>query len=336
MTETEAALDPRRPIIDPHLHLWEIVAAPGETQHPQRFLLHEAMATIAASGHAITHSVYVECHAMYRAQGPDHLRSLGETEFATGMAAMSASGRYGAPQLCHRIVGNVDLRRGAAIRGTLEAHISVAGERFRGVRMNTAYSAQGLWGHPCDPALGEILRDPAVIDGARVLADMDLSLDVWCMHPQVADIAALADAVPGLTIVLDHVGTPECTGSWASRPQEAFAQWRTAIAELARRPNVVIKLGGMGMDLSGPLSPTPGPASSSELAEAWGPRVETCIAAFGAARAMFESNFPPDQSAGTYGATWNAFKRIAAHCSEDEKDQLFRRTAARIYRIDID
>jgi predicted TIM-barrel fold metal-dependent hydrolase len=51
---------------------------------------------------------------------------------------------------------------------------------------------------------------------------------------------------------------------------------------------------------------------------------------------MFESNFPPDRASGSYGATWNAFKRIAAGYSDDEKDDLFRRTAARIYRIELD
>ena len=63
--------------------------------------------------------------------------------------------------------------------------------------------------------------------------------------------------------------------------------------------------------------------------------MDVAIAAFSPSRAMFESNFPPDQSAGTYGATWNAFKRIARACSDDEKDQLFRRTAAATYRIGI-
>jgi predicted TIM-barrel fold metal-dependent hydrolase len=51
---------------------------------------------------------------------------------------------------------------------------------------------------------------------------------------------------------------------------------------------------------------------------------------------MFESNFPPDEAAGSYGAIWNAFKRIAQNGSEDEKDWLFRRTAAGAYGIELD
>ncbi len=51
---------------------------------------------------------------------------------------------------------------------------------------------------------------------------------------------------------------------------------------------------------------------------------------------MFESNFPPDKAAGSYGATWNAFKIIAEGHTEADKDRLFRRTAAETYRITSD
>ena len=75
---------------------------------------------------------------------------------------------------------------------------------------------------------------------------------------------------------------------------------------------------------------------SDVLADEWRPYIETCIEAFGPARAMFESNFPPDEATASYGATWNAFKRIAAGCSTEEKRELFAGTAARVYRIDAE
>ncbi|EJL31151.1 amidohydrolase [Novosphingobium sp. AP12] len=331
MTKAEAAIDPARPIVDPHLHFWHIHSGPNP--EPQRFLFDEALAAIAASGHAVTHSVYVECGQMYRADGPPELRSLGETEFVNGIAAMSASGGYGPARLGHRIVGNADLSLGARVRDVLEAHLAVAGTRFRGVRMETAWSAQRLFGYPCDPAHRGVMTRPAFVEGAQALAALDLSLDVWCLHTQLGELAALADAVPGLTIVLDHLGTPECGGTWAGRPDEAFAQWSEAIRDLALRPNVRVKLGGMGMNVAGTLTADDGPGTSEELAHEWRARVETAIAAFTPARAMFESNFPPDRCAASYGATWNAFKRLAAGYSEDEKDRLFRGTAAQVYRI---
>src|SRR6202007_904416 len=114
-----------------------------------------------------------------RADGPAELRALGETEFANGVAAMSASGAYGPRRIAHRIVGHVDLRLGARATPVLEAHLARAGERFRGVRCSTAFSEAGWFGGPCDPAARGALADPAFREGARALARLDLSLDVW-------------------------------------------------------------------------------------------------------------------------------------------------------------
>lgn len=326
----EAPIDPARPIIDPHLHLWDIPAVPGLPQRPQRFLIEEMAATIATAGHNVTHSVYVECGQMYRAEGPSEWRSLGETEFATGMAAMAASRRYGPVRAAHRIVGNVDLRLGEAVAPVLEAHVAAAGGRFAGVRCHTAWSAGGLFGMAPDPAGKGVLLNPAFRAGARVLARMGLSLDVWCLHSQLGELIDLADAVPGLTLVLDHVGTLEP----GARADEARREWRFRILELARRPNVHIKLGGLGMDLTGPIGARLDRTPSVRLAEQWRGLVEPCIDAFQPDRCMFESNFPPDRASGTYGATWNAFKRIVAGASEGEKDWLFRGTAAKVYGIE--
>jgi len=333
MPAEETALDPERPIIDPHLHLWDIGAGPRAHQEPQTFLLPDALAMLDRSGHNVTHTVFLECNAMYRREGPPELYPVGETEFANGIAAMSASGRYGPRRIAHRIVGHVDLSLGDAVRPVLEAHLARAGTRFRGVRGRTAYTAAPMFGVASDPARQGITRDPRFRAGAAVLAEMDLSLDVWCVHTQLGELMEFADALPDLAIVLDHIGTPESQGGWACREAEARSEWAALIAELARRPNVSIKIGGMGMDFSRPVPAETGKATSQQLAGRWAPYVETCIAAFTPQRAMFESNFPPDKAAGSYGATWNAFKRITAGYSDGEKDALFRGTAARFYRI---
>jgi predicted TIM-barrel fold metal-dependent hydrolase len=78
----------------------------------------------------------------------------------------------------------------------------------------------------------------------------------------------------------------------------------------------------------------PRPPSSQDLAAAWRPYVETGIEAFGPSRCMFESNFPVDKISGAYATYWNAFKRLAAGASPDEKAALFRDTAKRFYRLD--
>jgi predicted TIM-barrel fold metal-dependent hydrolase len=336
MTVQEPPLDPGRPIIDPHLHLWDIPARPGSMQAPQRFLLPETLEMIEASGQNVTHTVFVECGAMHRADGPAELRALGETEFVNGVAAMAASGRYGPRRVAHRMVGSADLRLGEAVAAVLDQHLARAGERFRGVRFPVAYSEAGMFGWPCDPAAGGLLLDADFRAGARVLARMGLSLDVWCFHTQLDDLASFAAAAPDLTIVLDHLGTPERLGAYAGRENEVRGEWANQIRTLSIHPNVFVKVGGLGMDLSGPIPGTDGTAASEALAAAWRPYVEACVEAFGPERCMFESNFPPDRASGGYGATWNAFKRLARAWSEDEKDRLFRRTAAEVYRIALD
>ena len=329
----EQPLDPERPIIDPHLHLWDIIPGGAVMNKGGRFLFDELRHAVDASGHNITHSVFVECRQMYRADGPEELRSLGETEFANGFAAMSASGNYGPRRISHRIVGQADLRLGERVRSVLEAHVAVAGERFRGVRPHTAYSEYGMFTAPPPEERKGAMLEHDFQEGARVLGDMDLSLDIWCLHPQLGELIALADAVPETLIVLDHMGTLETQGRYAGQRDEAFTEWHTAITELARRPNVRVKLGGVGMDLAKPGGIDKAFAPSATIAEANRPMIESCIEAFGIHRCMFESNFPPDNDAGSYGAVWNAFKIIAAGCSEEEKDRLFRGTAADTYRI---
>src|SRR4029453_14253669 len=96
MLVTEEILEPQLPIVDPHHHLWD---------HPQsRYLLDELLAD-TGSGHHATPTVFVECMSMYRADGPDAMKPVGETEFVNGVAAMSASGRYGATRVAAAIVG---------------------------------------------------------------------------------------------------------------------------------------------------------------------------------------------------------------------------------------
>src|SRR5205085_9861273 len=136
-------------------------------------------------------------------------------------------------------------------------------------------------------------------------------------------------------IMLDHVGGPIGLGPYGGKRDEVFAEWSARIRELAACPNVHVKLGGLGMRMFGfDLHTRELPPSSEELAAAWRPYVETCIAAFGPERAMFESNFPVDKGSCSYAALWNAFKHIAAGCSAAEKAALFAGTANRFYRLD--
>ena len=323
----EEIIDPQRPIVDPHHHLWD--------RGGQRYLIEE-MTDDIASGHNIVATVYVDCRSMYRATGPEAFRPVGEVEFANGIAAMSASGGYGKAAICAGIVSHVNLLLGDDARPVLEAEIAAGNGRFRGIRHSSAWDA--------DPEVAGIyatrpkglLLDPAFRRGFACLAPLGLSFDAWLFHPQIGELIDLARAFPNTRIVLDHCGGPAGIGRYAGRRDEIFQVWKASITETAKCPNVTVKLGGLAMRLLGyDFHERPMPPSSAEVAAAWRPYIETCIEAFGPERGMFESNFPPDKGQCSYQVIFNAFKRIAAQYSEPEKAALFSKTASDFYQLNM-
>jgi predicted TIM-barrel fold metal-dependent hydrolase len=322
----EEIVEPDLPIVDPHHHL-------VDRPETGRYLLPELLADLG-TGHNIAATVYLEWLSMYRATGPTELRPVGEIEFANGIAAMSASGTYGKTQVCAGIVGYADLTLGTAVEKVLEEMIAAGGGRFRGIRFITAsHPGQSAWGSMVTRPEG-LLTDKRVREGFARLAPLGLSFDAWMYHTQLGELVDLARAFPETQIVLDHVGGAIGLGRYAGQREEVFAEWSGRIRELAACPNVHIKLGGLGMRMFGfDLHTRELPPSSEELATAWRPYIETCIAAFGPERAMFESNFPVDKGSCSYHGLWNAFKRIAGGCSAAEKQALFARTATQFYRL---
>jgi L-fuconolactonase len=320
----EDVLDPNLPIVDAHHHLWD---------HRGRYLLDEILADIG-SGHNVLGTVHVDADAMYNVDADARFAAVGETEFINGIAAMSASGLYGPARVCAGIVGFVDLRQGRAVEPLLEAHLQRAGMRFKGIRQCSAFDLDPAINTTPIPIPPGLLLDAAFRDGFSRLAPLGLSFDGWLYHSQIGEFADLADAFPGTTLVLDHVGAPLAIGTYAGRREEVFAVWRQSIADLARRPNVVVKLGGLGMTIFDfGFERLPAPASSAALASAWSPYVLSCIESFGPDRCMFESNFPVDKVTCSYRLLWNTFKRIASGASEAEKSLLFSATATRVYRL---
>lgn len=324
----EEVLDPSRPIVDPHHHLWD--------RGGQRYLIEEIAADIA-SGHNITATVYVEARSMYRTNGPEAFRPVGEVQFANGAAAMSASGGYGPAAICAGIVGHVNLLLGNGARPVLEAEITAGNGRFRGIRHSSAWDSDAEVAGMYATRPKGLLLDPTFRKGFACLAPLGLSFDAWLFHPQISELTDLARAFPDTRIVLDHCGGPLGIGGYANRREEIFAGWKASIQEIAKCPNVVVKLGGLAMRLLGfDFHERPKPPSSEEAATAWRPYIETCIEAFGPERCMFESNFPPDKGQCSYQVIFNAFKRIAAQYSEAEQTALFSKTATDFYRLNLD
>jgi L-fuconolactonase len=321
----EEIIEPGLEIVDPHHHLWD---------HPgNRFLLDQLLADVG-SGHKITETVFIECGSMYRADGPPEMKFVGETEFVNGTAAMSASGQYGSTRLCRAIVGHADLRLGDGVAKVLEAQITAGDGRFRGIRHSVALDASDAFPKArTNPIKGQML-DPTWRAGFARLAPLNLTFEAWLYHTQLRELADLARAYPQTTIILNHVGGPLGIGPYKDKKAETFAQWKDGIIEVAKSENVVVKLGGLGMPIGMfDFYTRDKPPSSEELAAAYKPYIETCIAAFGVERGMFESNFPPDGASSSYPILWNALKRLAAGYSPSEKAALFSGTAKRVYRL---
>ena len=265
------------------------------------------------------------------------MAALGEVEFVNGIAAMSASGNYGPCRVAEGIVGGGDLSVGARVRELLQAEITAAGGRLRGLRHGVAWDgneAVGKYASRIVPP--HLVLDAKFREGFAQLAPLGLSFESWQYHPQLPDAIDLARAFPGTTIILNHVGGVLGVGPYSGHRQEILAGWRKDIFELAKCPNVYCKLGGIGMVSFGfDFHERDVPPSSEDLAAAWRQYVEPCIEAFGVDRCMFESNFPPDKQSCGYTELWNAFKRITANASASEKTALYSGTAAKVYRLTV-
>ena len=318
----EPIVDPERPIVDPHHHLWE---RPGST-----YLLENLWAD-TGSGHNVLKTVFLECRTNYREDGPQHLKPVGETVF---VAAIAAASRAGQGAEIAGIVSHADLRS-SRLDEVLDAHEEAGPGLFRGIRHAGA----------CDPhpeALSIPGRAPEGLYGSDEfrrgvarLGERGYTYDTWHYHHQNGDFRDLAAAVPGTTMVLDHFGTPLGVGTYAGQREEIFARWRDDMAAIAECPNVVAKLGGLAMPDNGfGWDVRDRPPSSDEFVEAQARYYHHTIECFGAERCMFESNFPVDRRSLSYHVLWNGLKKIASSYSQQEQAALFAGTASRVYRLD--
>jgi L-fuconolactonase len=323
----EPVLEPEIAICDPHHHFWDFRS---ERVPYQRYLLHELIADVNR-GHNVRSTVFIEARAMYRPDGPAELRPVGEVEFVQGLAAASASGLYGPCRAAAAIVGHADLKLGDRVQPVLEALRAASPNRFHGIRHTVTWDPH--------PEVGNretegVLATAGYRAGARVLARMGLSLDTGVCFPQLPELADFARAVPDLTIILNHLGGLNRIGPFANRDDEVLPAWRSGIAEVAKCPNVNLKLGGIGMPRIGfDWHTRDKPIDSEELAASMAPLMTYCIEQFGPNRCMFESNFPVDKVSFSHPILFNAFKRFSIGYSAPERAALFHDTAVRAYRI---
>lgn len=319
----ESAVDPNRRIVDPHHHLWQ---RGGGT-----YLAPELLADLTAT-HNVVKTVFVECRSKYDREAAAHMAPVGETVFVAREA--DATDAAGGPMIAG-IVSHADMMLGDAVEEVLAAHDQAGGGRFRGIRHATSWDADPELGPGHSNPTEAMMDTPEFRAGVAKLAEMGFSFDAWLYFTQLGELDQLAKAVPAVSIVLNHLGGPLAIGPYADGRQQAHTAWRAGMTAVAQNENVVLKVGGIGMDNYFGLGwvDLPAPPSSEEVAARWSDDVRWCIDLFGPERCMFESNFPVDRQALPYPVLWNALQIMAASYTDAEQAELFAGTAERVYRL---
>lgn len=319
----EPIIEPELEIVDAHHHLWD---RPGS-----RYLVDDFLKD-ACIGHNVVRSVHVQCRAAYRYLDPDPhgFAPIAETEFIERITRESES----SVEVGAAIVGYANTLLGSYLEPVIERHVEVARGRFRGIRHIAAWDSDRqifVEGYNTFPGM---LETHQFNDAMKVLDAQRLHFEVMVFHPQLPEVARVAAAFPNVRFILNHIGVPLRIGSYRDRRPEVFREWAANLRAVAENSNVVLKIGGLGIDFVGlDAELAIGPQTSEVVAAAYRPFVETCIETFDEKRCMFESNFPVDRPACSYRTLWNAFKRITRECSFSEKSSLYATTAETIYRL---
>lgn len=349
----EPPLEPLLPIVDPHHHLWGSTRVPapgkpisaatrncfGERNGLGSYEYSDFVNDVGNNG--VAASVFIECGMHYDRAAikatKDHLAPVAETAGIASVADSAALPLF--------IIGHCDFTLGAEkTRECLEQHIEAGGGRFKGIRSALSWDpSDELYSTRQSGQPKDLSATPEFRDGFEVLADYGLLFETWLYHPQIKELTDLARSFPRVTMVLNHVGFPLGVGPWkdtdpAKRGPSAtvVAHWKRDLHELSLCPNVVCKLSGLTMPVAGfGWERDAVPPSSEEIADRLAPFYLEAVAAFGPARCMFASNFPPDKASCSYTVLWNAMKRIAARSGLDEDAirGLFYDNAARIYSM---
>jgi predicted TIM-barrel fold metal-dependent hydrolase len=325
---TEEAVDPDRVIVDPHHHLW--------SNRGGVYLADDLIADTRGS-HNVVKTVFVECRSKYDRDAAEHLQPVGETMFvAEQAAAASAGGDDGRSVEIGAIVSFANMLLGEAVEEVLAAHDGAGNGLFRGIRHAVTHDPDPEVPGSHSGSTEGMMDTPEFHAGVATLGRMGFSFDSWMYHPQLPQLTRLARANPDTTIILDHLGGPVGIGSYADRRDEAMADWRASMTELATCDNVNVKVGGIGMDnyYGTGWSDRPTPPTSDDVVAHWADRVHFCIDTFGPGRCMMESNFPVDRQTLSYPVLWNGLQKMAARYSDAEQDLLFSGTATRVYGLD--
>ena len=300
----------RGPIIDAHIHLWDLgmdrhpwlrptggaIQALGDLAPIRRNYLVDDYRRDAANQHVVA-AVHVEA-AWDRADDPlAEIEWLEMLDKSSGVAA--------------RYIGFADLTApdvGAALDRLSEV------KRCVGIR-------QMLSWHPAEPARSFAPR-PGIANeehfrrGVGLLARHDQLLELMLYPYQAEEVVQLARDFPDQIFIVNHCGSP------IDRDPDGMLRWKEGLKRLGSAPNILIKISALTA-----YDPNPTPESLREIAL-------HCIECFGVKRSMFGSDFPVGRLWTSYDAIFDGFKAIVRDISEAEQAALFHDNAQRVYRMD--
>ncbi|MEM9520148.1 MAG: amidohydrolase family protein [Actinomycetota bacterium] len=323
-TRAEAPVDPHRPIVDPHHHLWP-------AGHGLAYGVDDLVGDTGA-GHNIVKTVFVECGAAYDRDADPLVQSVGETRFVAAAAADLRTRHLDAAPI-GGIVAHTDLRS-SRLDEALDAHDAASDGLFRGIRHALSRALEPDQLSIPGGAPEGLFADTDFRAGVSRLGERGFTYDSWHYHHQNHEFLDLARACPGTTMVLDHFGTPLGVGRFEGRHDEIFERWRDDIAAIAACENTVAKLGGLAMPDNGfGYHRADRPPSSDDLLFDQRRWYEHTIECFGPDRCMFESNFPVDKLSAPASVVWNMFQKLVAAYADDEQTAMFSGTANRVYRL---
>ena len=295
------------PIVDPHMHLWDLSRAwydwlqadplPNNPAGDIAAIAHRAYGLddylADSAGWTVTKTVHIECGLPFTEQ-------LAETDWLQAMA--DARGHP------HGIVAGASLEH-PGVEALLAAH--AARPNVRGVRQIVNWHADPLKTYTAR----DLLDDGDWRAGYALLAKYGLSFDLQLYPAQMATAERLAGGHPDTPLIVNHAGMP------TDRDEAGLALWDAGMAALAERPNICVKISGLGM------------VDRAWTTDSIRPFVLRTIELFGVDRCMFASNFPVDRIHGDFNTHYGAYSAITADFSADERAALFARNAERIYRL---
>jgi predicted TIM-barrel fold metal-dependent hydrolase len=229
-------------------------------------------------------------------------RSVEETRWV-----QSVCERSGHPSA---IVGFADLTA-SDVEDTLRKQME--SPAFRGIRMALNWhERESFRAHYATP---DMMRDARFLSGMATLEQLGLSFDIQALPHQLGDAAEMVARFPGVTFVLDHAGLPH------DRSAAGLTEWTHGMRLLAARPNVFVKLSGLGM-----------------FTHDWSPQgiepiVHRTIDIFGAERAMFGSNFPIEKLWVDYTRLFETLRECLSDLSGAATAAVLGETAKSVYRL---